>query len=142
MASLNDRKRRAWLHASINQLAFPGLGTILAGRKIGWIQAVTMVTGFLLTIGFMAWYLTCAFRYLQGTLSTEEQFHHQYEPYAWVLKSGIALCLVAWFWSLVSSLSLLSEASANAVAHPPPFPSSSSPEGDNMGHGQIDRRPD
>jgi hypothetical protein len=90
----------------INQLAFPGLGTILAGRGIGYAQAAIMVVGFLLVMGYLVLYLGASYRYLQTPAWTQTDFEAHYRPYLWALYDGTGLCLVAWFWSLRSSLAL------------------------------------
>ena len=43
---------KAWALAALNQLAFPGAGTVMAGRKIGYAQATIMVAGFVLVMLF------------------------------------------------------------------------------------------
>jgi hypothetical protein len=90
----------------VNQLAFPGLGTIMAGRCVGWAQAVIMVAGFVCVTGFIFWYLSVLLRYAQHAAWTEDEFHAQYRPYLSWLYAGLVLCAVAWFWSLASSVSL------------------------------------
>src|SRR5262245_54977399 len=67
----------------INQLAFPGLGTIVARRKEGWAQAALMVAGFILSVGFLLWYLYCVGRILQHPEWSETQFKSAYRPYRW-----------------------------------------------------------
>ena len=100
-------RARAWLCAGLNQLAFPGLGTILAGRRIGYVQAVLMVAGFILATGFLLWYIFCAFRYTANANWTEATFRAQYEPFKWAFRVGLILCGMAWAGALLSSLSLL-----------------------------------
>ena len=126
-------KRRAstWVCVLINQLAFPGMGTVMAGHRCGYIQATLMVAGFCLVMGFMLWFLLCTGRYLAGAPWTEEQFAAQYRPYAWMWKVGVLLCLVSWFWALVSSLELLrrhkpgsskDRMATSPAPKPPPLP--------------------
>jgi hypothetical protein len=91
----------------INQLAFPGLGTILAGRRIGYAQATLMVAGFILTMAFLIWYLVCAGRYAVNPTWSEQEFTSRYRPYLWSLYWGLALCAFAWVWALISSVQLL-----------------------------------
>jgi hypothetical protein len=98
---------RAWLCAGLNQLAFPGLGTILAGRKIGYVQAGLMVGGFLLATGFLLWYVFSALCYAANAHWTEAAFKAQYEPFIWALRVGLILCGLAWVGALFSSISML-----------------------------------
>jgi hypothetical protein len=131
------RKRpNAWVCVLINQLAFPGMGTVMAGKRVGYLQAVMMVAGFCLVLGFMLWFFVCVARYLAGAPWTEEEFGAQYRPYAWLWQSGLALCLFSWFWALLSSVSLLRHAksesdhapmSAPHPPGPPPLPPSDAP---------------
>ena len=97
------RKIPAWTFVAINLAAFPGLGTILAGRRVGYAQAVIMVTGFTMTMGYLVFYLGCVAAYMQGTPSTEAEFKARYQPHLWALRWGLACCAVAWCWSLFSS---------------------------------------
>lgn len=92
-----------WTLVLLNQAAFPGLGTILAGRKVGWLQATLMVAGFVMSVGFLLFYLSCITAYVRGNPSTETEFRARYLPYLWALRWGLACCVVAWIWALVSS---------------------------------------
>jgi len=98
---------RAWLFAGLNQFAFPGLGTILAGRRIGYVQAVLMFAGFVMTTGFLLWYIFSALCYAANANWTEAMFRAQYEPFQWAFRAGLILCGVAWAGALCSSLSML-----------------------------------
>lgn len=100
-------RARAWLCAGLNQLAFPGLGTILAGRRIGYLQAGLMLGGFILATGFMLWYIFCALSYAANAHWTEATFRSQYEPFKWTFYVGLILCGLAWAGAMISSLSLL-----------------------------------
>jgi len=104
--------------AAINQLAFPGLGTIMAGRRIGYLQAVIMVVGFVLTTGFMLWFIVIAVRHTLNTGGPAPDFAALSAPYAWIGKSGSALSLLAWCWSLVSSINVLRAARKTPPALP------------------------
>ena len=97
----------AWMLAAINQLAFPGLGTIMAGRRAGWPQAALMVAGFCLTMAFLLWYLWCCFRYVWESSWDAGDWHAQFAPYYWVLHRGLLLCGVAWCWALFDSVAIM-----------------------------------
>jgi hypothetical protein len=101
------KRASPWVWALLNQLAFPGLGTILGGRKVGYAQAAVMVAGFLLAMGFMGWFLVCVFRYAAHPGWTEADFRALYRPYRWALFWGFGLCALAWVWSLFSSVAML-----------------------------------
>lgn len=100
---LPRRSAPPWLCVTVNQLAFPGLGTIMAQRKIGYLQAAVMIAGFVLTMGFLLTYLSAVAQYLQHSEWSEEQFRAQYLPHQWAIVAGTSLCGLAWIWALVSS---------------------------------------
>ena len=101
------RNLSPWVLAAINQAAFPGLGTILSGRRIGYVQATLMLVGFFLTMAFMLYYLVCATHYATTAIWTEAEFSSKYKPYLWALYWGIGSCITAWIWSLASSSQIL-----------------------------------
>ncbi|MCI0744772.1 MAG: hypothetical protein L0Y58_05125 [Verrucomicrobia subdivision 3 bacterium] len=102
-------RSRAWGCAAVNQLAFPGLGTVMAGRWTGYLQAALMLAGFCLAMGFMFWYFLCLARFVTGALNDEE-FRSHYRQWLWALWSGGGLCVIAWCWSLVSSIAIVRRA--------------------------------
>jgi hypothetical protein len=81
------------------------LGTIIAGRPIGYAQAAIMIVGFVLFMGFMIWLFICAARYFAS--ADEAEFRVQYRSYMWAAKYGLGLCLLAWCWALFSSIALM-----------------------------------
>jgi len=114
---MTTKRPSAWVCAAINQLAFPGLGTILAGRRVGYFQAAIMIASFSLTMGFMLWFFICALR----ALAAQDASHlaEQWRPYAWAGKSGLALFLIAWGWALASSISMVRAAIRTRPPDPP-----------------------
>jgi uncharacterized oligopeptide transporter (OPT) family protein len=104
----------AVLWALVNQLAFPGLGTLMMGRRVGFAQAVIMLTGFFLTMGYLFWYLISAGRYAANPSWDETQFASLYRPYKWSLYWGLGLCAVSWVWALFSSIAMLRAARSEA----------------------------
>jgi hypothetical protein len=102
-------RSRARLCVVINQLAFPGLGTLLMGRRVGYAQAALMIVGFFLVTGFLVWYLVSFIRYVGSSTWDEETFRKHYLPCQWALYYGLAFCVVAWIWSLFSSITILRE---------------------------------
>jgi len=109
-------RARAWTCAAINQLAFPGVGTVLGGRRSGYLQAILMLAGFFLTIGFMLRFMTALVLFMAQPEWTEEQFRALYHN-VWVGLIGCILCLISWFWALASSIAMLRSASTS-----PPLP--------------------
>jgi hypothetical protein len=104
-------RRRAWLCIATNQLACPGLGTLMAGRRmVGYIQLAMMVTGFLL---FMGPLLRIIYREIQVLLQpvTDISDHlDHYRHYWWLLILGGGLCFTSWIWSGWSAVGFLKEA--------------------------------
>ena len=96
----------------INQLATPGLGSLMAGRPVAGIgQLLVAVAGFVLV---MVWF---ALRMSQ--LYNEVVNDAQPQSAAWAGEAGAALFAAAWLWSLVTSLSVLRETRTSEPALPP-----------------------
>ena len=94
----------------VNQLSTPGLGSLAAGRRIsGSAQLLLASAGFGL---IMAWFIRVMIVYyslmLSDVPSTEPDLQHG------LWRVGTVLFGVAWLWSLVTSISLMREARANA----------------------------
>lgn len=98
--------------ALINQLGYPGVGTIMAGQKIGWLQAALMTLGLLAyavyfydVFQLMAPYFAdVMYGNKSWNYSTLEALSH---PYRWLRILGFVLSIGAWTWSLVSSIQIL-----------------------------------
>ncbi len=93
----------------MNQLAFPGLGTIMAGRRIGYVQATIMVTGFCLFLGFMVEYFAWFARFVMA-FGGDEPPQNGYRSWLWMLFAGVGLTGFAWCWALLSSISIVRKA--------------------------------
>jgi len=102
-------RKRALVCLGMNAFGLPGLGTIMAGRVIGYVQAALMCLGFFLSVGFMMVYLASSVgslnRFMLTGVSEDPTVH--YEPWLWVLWLGLGLSIIAWTWSLISSLIIL-----------------------------------
>jgi 4a-hydroxytetrahydrobiopterin dehydratase len=92
--------------ALVNQLATPGLGSLMGRRWLEGIgQLLISVAGFILV---MAWF----FREISGYLSQGfGDAPTSQAPGPGMLALGSGLFLLAWLWSAVTSLSLIKEAS-------------------------------
>ncbi len=98
--------------ALLNQCATPGLGSFIAGRRVAGIgQLLLAAVGFAL---FVAWFVLRMIQLYNQVINDLEP-----KPVGWVGEVGVAVFAVAWFWSLVTSLSLLREVRA---AEPPAAP--------------------
>jgi 4a-hydroxytetrahydrobiopterin dehydratase len=95
----------------MNLLGTPGLGSLMAGRVLaGTGQLFLFLIGFIL---FFIWAIKNITDYYHTAFSEIPP-----EPNGWGGKAllGILLCIVAWIWSLMTSLSLSREASSVDVA--------------------------
>lgn len=115
----NQRRRRAWFWVLVNQLAFPGLGTILSGRKAGYLQAAIMVCGFCLAMGFMIIYFRALTRLAMGASGNEVEFRAAYAPRLWMMRWGVGLTVFAWFWAWFSSIAILRDLNRGPALSPP-----------------------
>ena len=120
-------RSKAYTCVVINQLAFPGMGTVMAGRWTGYPQAAIMLVGFFLVMGFMCCYFASLAGFIMHSNGAEIKLKELCHPYAWAGLYGLAACAVAWVWALVSSVAILHAA-------PPSVPKVSVVE-DNKGNG-------
>jgi hypothetical protein len=97
----------------INQLATPGLGSLMAGRRVAGLgQLLLAVAGFAMVIGWFA--LTLANVYNQAINDAEPK------PAGWLGGAGALVFGVAWLWALVTSLQILRSARSAESANAPP----------------------
>lgn len=104
--------------ALINQLATPGLGSLLAGRWVAGIgQLLLAVAGFSLVLCWFVMLLLQTYRDLQGNTAHSQSV-------AWIGELGGLTFAASWLWALVTSLSLLRQTrdSDPPQAPPPPPP--------------------
>ena len=95
--------------ALVNQLATPGLGSLMAGRWLaGFGQLVLALVGFTLVI---VWFVQMMVRYY-GLMFGETQ---PLPPKLTLLMVGAILFAVSWFWAAVTSFSLLREVSRTGL---------------------------
>ncbi len=93
-------------------LAIPGLGSLVGGRKVGAVQLVLYLSGFAITMGFgiqfVNWSLAHWSEYHNPNADPIATLRAMWEHARWPFL-GIAMCLSAWCWSLLTSRSLLAE---------------------------------
>lgn len=103
----------AWACLWTNVLTLPGLGSLAAGRAIGYAQAGTALAGFGLT-------LYGIFHITQAWLDLGE-VPLGFPPALWVCLAGVGLFVVGWLWALFTSLAVLRDARPHeGVARPAP----------------------
>ena len=97
--------------ALVNQLATPGLGSLMAGRWIaGSGQLALAVAGFVMVV---VWFFNVMIQYYDE-IGGDVQPH----PVGWIGETGGILFVASWFWALLTSISLLLEARRNAAMEP------------------------
>src|SRR5436190_7235362 len=95
--------------ALVNQLATPGLGSLLARRWIAGIgQLILAVAGFAL---FVAWFVEMLIQFY-GMINSDAPPR----SVGWLGEAGALTFIAAWLWALITSLSLLREARRNEAA--------------------------
>ncbi|MFN0068677.1 MAG: hypothetical protein ACKVYV_13700 [Limisphaerales bacterium] len=112
MAGSRNRDRAlAWI--IWNQLATPGLGTWLSGRRArGALQMALAFTGFFIVCAAFLTMLRTAWEAADGVSDLPPGL-----PWFW--KPGFVLFGVAWLWAALSSVRLWREARWRDAAEPP-----------------------
>jgi len=86
----------AWACTLANLLALPGLGSLAAGRKVGWAQAALAMAGFALVLYGLV-------RTLLDLLASAEPVP-AFTPAVALGLAGLVLSLGSWCWALVTSI--------------------------------------
>lgn len=101
--------------ALINQLATPGLGSLMARRWIvGTGQLLLALAGFVLVCVWFFETMIQAYDQITGDAIPQSA--------AGVGETGAVLFLAAWLWALVTSFSLMSRAKSEEPVAPPNTP--------------------
>jgi hypothetical protein len=98
---------RAWAAFSANLVVLPGLGSLLMGRRSGWLQAPLALAGLSLSVRWVVLVLLDWRR--AGALPDTV-------PRAGLLLEGVALFALAWLWALATGLAMLRRLRAGAAA--------------------------
>src|SRR5262245_11560325 len=102
-------RARARNSALINQLATPGLGSLMAGRWVAGIgQLILAIAGFGLLLAWFVGVLTQFYGLINSDVPPR--------PVGWLGGAGALTFIAAWLWALVTSVSLLRDARRNAEA--------------------------
>lgn len=117
-------KRKAVSHtaarnaALVNQFATPGLGSLMAGRWLaGMGQLLLAVAGFVLVVMWFVGTMNQLYDQMDGNPTPH--------PVTRIGEAGTALFVVAWFWALVTSISLVMRAKSDEPIVPQTGPTSS-----------------
>ena len=101
----------AWNYLWTNLLVLPGMGSVMAGRKVGYLQAPLALGGMVLTFTFAVLYVRDWIRL--GVIPL---------PPDWSLLRigllGVGLFAAGWCWALLTGLNLLRNARPPATPHP------------------------
>ena len=115
-------RQTAWGCLTTN-LALPGFGSLLGGRRSGYPQAALMICGLILTcvcgIRFMIWAVANWSRLQGNELDPFGGLLEMWLAARWAL-AGIGIFATAWVWALGTSLELLREAGRTESAAVPP----------------------
>ena len=104
-------RKTAQGYAATN-VVLPGLGSLTAGRKVGFIQLVLCLGGFGMTLGFgmrfVFWALAhwSEFQNANPDVDPLKNLRDLWDQARWPLL-GIFMFLVSWLWALSTSRSLL-----------------------------------
>ena len=97
--------------ALVNQLATPGLGSLMAGRWVAGLgQLAVAVAGFVMVV---VWFFEIMIQYY-GQVTGDVTAR----PVGWIGEIGAILFVASWFWALVTSISLLRLAKDDEPAEP------------------------
>jgi hypothetical protein len=101
--------------ALVNQLATPGLGTLMLGKiALGLAQLALAIAGFLFIAAWFAMILSQFYGQISGNVEVK--------PVGWIGITGASLFVIAWTWSLFTSIGFIREANRSAqhdLAIPP-----------------------
>lgn len=115
------RDRDAARACAAMNLALPGFGTLLAGRRIGLVQALVTVGAFGLTlvggVKFFAWYATHRGQFEDPFADPIENLRALWRAARWPLL-GMAVFALNWLWALSSSWAILRAARRGGPADP------------------------
>jgi hypothetical protein len=103
-------------------LALPGSGSLLAGRRSGYAQMALAVGGMGLTLlfglRFMIWSITNWARLHDPQADFLDMFEETWLRSRWALL-GIGLFVLGWLWALATSMAIVRSAGENPSNTPP-----------------------
>jgi hypothetical protein len=102
-------RARVWTCILTNQLATPGLGSLMARRVwAGTGQLLLALAGFVLIV---VWFFEVMIQYY-GQVTGDVPAR----PVGWIGEIGAILFVASWFWALVTSISLWRQAESDERA--------------------------
>jgi hypothetical protein len=104
-------------------VALPGIGSIMAGRWVGYFQAAAGLIGMGLTLwfgtAFVIWYMSNWTRLQDVEGDPVRTLTELWLHVRWALV-GMGLFAVSWLWSMGTSYLILRQAKAAEAEKPPP----------------------
>ena len=98
----------------VNQLATPGLGSLMAGRLVaGTVELALSLVGFGCVMGWFFEVFVQLYRQIN-------ELPPEPPRYPWLGKVGLIIFGAAWLLSWITSISVVREASRNQKDEPPP----------------------
>src|SRR5450432_1583876 len=101
-------------HALLNILMFPGLGSLLAGRRLAGIGQIILVTAG--SAMLLIWLFKVLAQYYALMYADVKP-----ETIGWIGETGGVLFVISWLWASVTSFSLFREAAAQESQAPENF---------------------
>ena len=102
-------RARAWTCILTNQLATPGLGSLMARRIFAGVgQLLLALAGFVLIV---VWFFEVMIQYY-GQVTGDVPAR----PVGWIGEIGAILFVASWLWALVTSISLWRQAESDERA--------------------------
>jgi hypothetical protein len=121
--ALDEAGRQKAQGCLATNLAVPGLGSLVGGRKVGVLQIALYLSGFVITIcfglRFVYWSLAHWSEYHGPNADTDplKTLHDLWQHARWPFL-GVAMCGLAWFWAMATSRSLFAESKSKNAAGP------------------------
>jgi hypothetical protein len=113
-------RQTAWGYFTAN-LTLPGIGSLMAGRKIGYVQAVLAFGGMGLTIvfgiPFIYWCLANWARLYGDQADPVTSMVELWTHLRWALL-GFAVFVIGWLWALGTSCLILNTSPRESPAQP------------------------
>ena len=117
-------RQTAWGCLTTN-LALPGMGSLVAGRRVGYPQlalaALSMFLTVLFSVRFFGWLVANWSRVYHSEGDPVAALTEMWRALRWALFSIAAFC-VSWLWALATSFQLLNAAGKEAGNVPPRIP--------------------
>jgi hypothetical protein len=115
-------RQTAWGCFTTN-LAMPGFGSLLAGRKSGYPQAALMIVGLIVSVTgagrLFVWYAANASKLQDPQGDPVSTLVQMWSVMRWPVL-GLAIFGLGWLWALMTSLAILREAKTNEAGNVPP----------------------